>query len=46
MARRRRVRLPRETAGVIVLDSGAIAKLADRGDPVARAVWRQLTERG
>jgi predicted nucleic acid-binding protein len=44
-ARRRRVKLPRDAVGVVVLDSGAVSKIAT-GDALARSMWRQLTERG
>jgi predicted nucleic acid-binding protein len=42
---RRRIRLSRDAVGVLVLDSGAISRIAS-GDAVARAVWRKLTEMG
>lgn len=48
MTRRRRQRarlFSAASCGRLVLDGGALAKLAD-GDPVARAIWRELTERG
>ena len=33
-------------AGRLVLDSGAITKIAGQADPLARALWRELTLRG
>lgn len=44
--RRRKRRLPSDVTGLIVLDSGAISRVAAEGDTAARQVWRQLTERG
>lgn len=43
--RRRKTKLPRGTRGAIVLDSGAVTKLAE-GDALACTVVEDLTQRG
>ena len=45
MGQSRALRLPAGVSGVVVLDSGAISRLAEQ-DPIARALWRRLTELG
>ena len=46
MARRRKRRLPATTGGLVVLDSGAITKIANERDCVARAMWETLATDG
>src|SRR5436309_5942590 len=45
MGRHRHLRLPAGVSGTVILDSGAITRLAEQ-DPIARALWRRLTEMG
>ena len=45
MDRSRALRIPAGVRGVVVLDSGAVTSLAEQ-DPIARALWRRLTELG
>ena len=46
MARRRKKVLASAAIGVVVLDSGALSKIAELRDALSRAIWRELTERG
>ena len=46
MARRRKRRLPSGSGGLVVLDPGAITKIANEYDSVARGMWETLTTSG